>query len=107
MKARSHFHYAADEMFCYRAVHNGHSQKPNTETNQNYIQEEINTKLNLGRACYRRIQNLSSSRLQSKSLKIKIHKMYRFTRRFVRVKHDHSHRLRESEKMMLAPMTQE
>ena len=43
-----------------------------TLTNQNSIQEEIKSRLKLGNACYYSVQNLSSSRLLSKNLKIKI-----------------------------------
>jgi hypothetical protein len=42
-----------------------------TLTNQNSIQEEIKSKLKLGNACYHLVQNLLSSRLLSKNLKIK------------------------------------
>jgi hypothetical protein len=42
-------------------------------TDQNSIQEEIKTRLNLGNACYHSVQNLLSSRLLSKNLKIKIY----------------------------------
>jgi hypothetical protein len=45
-----------------------------TVTNENLINEEINTRLNLGNACYHSVQNLLSSRLLSKNLKIKIQK---------------------------------
>ena len=41
-------------------------------TNQNSIQEEIKSRLKLGNACYYSVQNLLSSRLLSKNLKIKI-----------------------------------
>jgi hypothetical protein len=43
-------------------------------TNQNLIQEEIKRRLNSGNACYHSVQNLSSSRLLSNNLKIRIHK---------------------------------
>jgi len=43
-----------------------------TLTNQNSIQEEIKSRLKLGNACYHPVQNLSSSSLLSKNLKIKI-----------------------------------
>jgi len=43
-----------------------------TLTNQNSIQEEIKSRLKLGNACYYSVQNLLSSRLLSKNLKIKI-----------------------------------
>jgi hypothetical protein len=41
-----------------------------TVTNQNLIQEEIKMRLNYGNACYHSVQNLLSSRLLSKNLKI-------------------------------------
>jgi hypothetical protein len=43
-------------------------------TNQNLIQEEIKRRLNSGNACYHSGQNLLSSRLLSKNLKIRIYK---------------------------------
>jgi hypothetical protein len=43
-------------------------------TNQNLIQEEIKRRLNSGNACYHSVQNLFSSRLLSKNVKIRIHK---------------------------------
>ena len=43
-----------------------------TLTNQNSIQEEIKGKLKSGSACYHSVQNLVSSRLLSKNLKIKM-----------------------------------
>jgi sorting nexin-29 len=45
-----------------------------TLTNQNYIPEEIKSRLRLGNACYDSVQNLLSSRLRSKNLKIKIYR---------------------------------
>jgi hypothetical protein len=45
-----------------------------TLTNQNDIHNEINSRLNSGNACYYSVQNLLSSRLISKNLKIKIYK---------------------------------
>jgi hypothetical protein len=45
-----------------------------TATNQNLIQEEIKRRLNSGNACYHSVQNLLSSRLLSKNLKIRIYK---------------------------------
>jgi hypothetical protein len=45
-----------------------------TLTDQNSIQEEIKSKLKLGNACYHSVQNLLSSRLLSKNLKIKIYR---------------------------------
>jgi hypothetical protein len=43
-----------------------------TITNQNLIQEEIKRRLNSGNACYHSVQNLLSSRLPSKDIKIRI-----------------------------------
>ena len=45
-----------------------------TLTNQNSIQEEIKSRLNLGNACYHSVQHLLSSSLLSKNLRIKIHR---------------------------------
>jgi hypothetical protein len=45
-----------------------------TVTNQNLILEETKRKLNWGNACYHSIQNLLSSRLLFKNLKIRIYK---------------------------------
>ena len=45
-----------------------------TLTNQNSIQEEIKCRLKLGNACYYSVQNLLSSSLLSKTLKIKIYR---------------------------------
>ena len=45
-----------------------------TLTNQNAIQEEIKSRLRAGNACYNSVQNLLSSRLLSKNLKIKIYR---------------------------------
>ena len=45
-----------------------------TLTNQNYIQEEIKSRLKLGNACYYSVQNLLSSSLLTKKLKIKIYR---------------------------------
>jgi len=45
-----------------------------TLTNQNYIQEEIKSRLKSGNACYYSVQNLLSSRLLSKNLKIKMYR---------------------------------
>ena len=44
-----------------------------TLTDQNSIQEEIKSRLKLGNACYYSVQNLLSSRLLSKNLKINIY----------------------------------
>ena len=45
-----------------------------TFTNQNSIQEEIKSRLNLQNACYHPVQKLLSSSLLSKNLKLKIHR---------------------------------
>jgi hypothetical protein len=44
-----------------------------TITNQNLIQEEIKRRLNSGNACYHSVQNLLSSRLLSRNIKIRIY----------------------------------
>jgi hypothetical protein len=44
-------------------------------TNKNDIYDEIKSRLNSGNACYLSVQNLLSSRLISRKLKIKIHKI--------------------------------
>jgi hypothetical protein len=45
-----------------------------TVTNQNLIQEEIKRRLNSDNACYHSVQNVLSSRLLSKNIKIRIYK---------------------------------
>ena len=45
-----------------------------TKANQNSIVEEIKSRLRSGNACYHSVQNLLSSRLLSKNLKIKIYR---------------------------------
>ena len=45
-----------------------------TLTNQNSIREEIKSTLKSGNACYYSVQNLLSSRLLSRNLKIKIYR---------------------------------
>jgi hypothetical protein len=45
-----------------------------TVTNRNLIQEEVKRRLNSGNVCYHSVQNLLSSRLRSKNLKIRIYK---------------------------------
>jgi hypothetical protein len=42
-----------------------------TVTNENLIQEEIKKRLNSGNACYHSVQNLLSSRLLSKNVKVR------------------------------------
>jgi len=43
-------------------------------TNKNYVQEEIKSRLKLGNASYYSVQNLLSSSLLSKKLKIKMYR---------------------------------
>jgi len=45
-----------------------------TLMNQNSIQEEIKTRTKSGNACYHSVQNLLSSSLLSKNIKIKIYR---------------------------------
>jgi organic radical activating enzyme len=45
-----------------------------TLTDQNYMQEEIKSRLNSGKACYHSVQSLLSSRLMSRNVKVKIEK---------------------------------
>jgi hypothetical protein len=45
-----------------------------TLTDQNCIQEEIKSSLNSGNACYRSVQSLLSSLLQSRNVTVKIYK---------------------------------
>jgi hypothetical protein len=45
-----------------------------TETNQNSVQDEIKSRLKSGNACYHSVQNLLSSSLLSKNIKIKIYR---------------------------------
>jgi hypothetical protein len=45
-----------------------------TITNQNLIQEEIKRRLNSVNACYHSVQNLQSSLVQSRNVKIRIYK---------------------------------
>ena len=44
-----------------------------TLTNQNSVQEETKSRLKIGSACYYSVQNLLTSRLLPKNLKIKIY----------------------------------
>jgi hypothetical protein len=45
-----------------------------TLTDQNCMNEEINSRLNLGNACYRLVQSLLSSHVLSRNIKVKIYK---------------------------------
>jgi hypothetical protein len=42
-----------------------------TQTDQNYMHEEINSRLNSGNACYHSVQNLLSSRLLYRNLRLR------------------------------------
>jgi hypothetical protein len=44
-----------------------------TVTDQNYMQEEIKSRLNSGNACYHSVQSLLTSRLLSRNVKVKIY----------------------------------
>jgi len=46
-----------------------------TLTNQNSLQDEIKNRLESGNVCYHSVQNLWSSSLLSKDLKIEIHRI--------------------------------
>jgi hypothetical protein len=46
-----------------------------TVTNQNLIQEKIKRRLNSANTCYHSVQKLLSSRMLSKNIKIRIHKI--------------------------------
>jgi hypothetical protein len=77
-----------------------------TVTNQNLIQEEIKRRLNSGNACYGSVQNLLSSRLLSRKVKIRICKttilplvLYECKAWFLIL--SKKHRLREFEKRAL------
>jgi hypothetical protein len=54
-----------------------------TVINQNLIQEEIKRRLNSGSVCYHSVQNLLSSRLLSRNVKIRTHKTCNFACGFV------------------------
>ena len=54
-----------------------------TLVNQNYIQEEIKSRLKSGNACYHSMQNLLSSSLLSRNIKIKIYRTIIFACCFV------------------------
>ena len=62
-----------------------------TLTYQNSIQEEIKGRLKLGNVYYHSVQNLLSSSLLSKNMKIKIYRNMIFPVVFMGVKHDRSH----------------
>jgi hypothetical protein len=52
-------------------------------TNENCIQKVTESRLNLGNTCYHSVQNLSSSHLLSKNLKMKIYNIIIFICCFV------------------------
>jgi len=56
-------------------------------TNQNFIADEIKSRLRSGNACCHSVQNLISSRLLSKNLKIKICRNINLSVVFMGVKH--------------------
>ena len=62
-----------------------------TITNQNSIEEEIKSRLKTGNACYHSVQNLFSSSLLSKNLKITIHRAAIMPVVFMGVKLGRSH----------------
>jgi hypothetical protein len=51
-----------------------------TVTNENLVQEEIKRRLDSSNACYYSVQNLPSSRLLLRNVKIRIYKTIHFTR---------------------------
>jgi hypothetical protein len=55
-----------------------------TLTDQNSIKEEIKSRLMFGKACYHSVQNLLSSSLLSKNLKIEIYTIYTYNYNFAR-----------------------
>ena len=57
-----------------------------TLTNQNSIEEEIESRLKSGIACFHSVQNLLSSSLVTKILKVKIYRIIIFLLFFVGVK---------------------
>ena len=62
-----------------------------TLTNQNSIQEEIKSRLKSGNACYHSVQNLLSSRLLFKNMKIKMYRTIILPRFCMDMKLGHSH----------------
>jgi hypothetical protein len=74
-----------------------------TVTNQNLIKEEIKRILNSGNACYQSVQNLLSSRLLSKNVKVRIYKtiilsvvLYGYETLSLTVKQEHKLRVFEN-----------
>jgi hypothetical protein len=62
-----------------------------TLTNQNSIHEEIKSRFKSGNACYHSVQNLLSSSLLSKNVKIKIYRTIILPLFYMVVKVGHSH----------------
>jgi hypothetical protein len=62
-----------------------------TLTNQNSIHEETESRLKSGNACYHSVQNLLSSSLLSKNVKIKIYRTIILPVVYMVVKVGHSH----------------
>jgi hypothetical protein len=74
-----------------------------TLTDQNYMHEEINSRLNSGNACYHSVQSLLSSRLLSRNVKVKIYKtiilpvvLYGCETRFLTLREEHRLRVFEN-----------
>jgi len=70
-----------NKLFCIRIAYNSTFERVKefkylgtNLTQQNSIPEEIKSRLRLGNACYHLVQNLLSSRLLTKNLKIKIYR---------------------------------
>ena len=72
--------HKCDELYKQESVYLG-----TTLTNQNSIAEEIKSRLRSGNACYHSVQNLLSSRLLTKNLKIKIYRTIILPVKFVSV----------------------
>jgi hypothetical protein len=76
---------------------------PKTVTNQNLIHEEVKSRFSLGNACYHSVQNLLSSRLLSRNIKIRIHKaitlpvvLYECETWWLRLREEHRRRVFEN-----------
>jgi hypothetical protein len=74
-----------------------------TLTDQNLIQEEIRRRLDSGNACYHSVQNLLSSRLLSRKVKIRIYQpiillvvLYGCETRFLTLREEHRLRVLEN-----------
>jgi hypothetical protein len=85
-----------------------------TLTNQNDIYDETKSRLNSGNACYYSVQNLLSSRLISRNLKIKICKtviflvvLYGCKTWSVTLREEHTLRVFENRALIFRPKTEE